>query len=120
MTRHFPIDLPATSILLEAIDHTRVGVIVSDPAIEDNPIIYTNQGFLQMTGYSYEDILGKNCRFLQGPESSNAAIQNCVMLLSRKNPSVYSSSTIKKTVKNSGMNFILTLCIQKKKKNTSL
>lgn len=75
MDHHFPIDLPATSILLEAIDHTRVGVIVSDPELEDNPIIYTNQGFLQMTGYSYEDILGKNCRFLQGPESSNAAIQ---------------------------------------------
>ena len=41
--------------------------IITDPRIQDNPIIYASEGFLEMTKYSLEEVLGRNCRFLQGP-----------------------------------------------------
>ncbi|MGM0896282.1 MAG: PAS domain-containing protein [Bacillota bacterium] len=61
--------------LLEAmLDGSKVGTIVTDPAKEDNPIIYANQTFTEMTGYGKEEILGRNCRLLQGPHTAPEAI----------------------------------------------
>lgn len=51
----------------KAMDEAPVGIVISDPAQEDNPLIYVNNGFTELTKYSQEDILGQNCRFLQGP-----------------------------------------------------
>jgi PAS domain S-box-containing protein len=59
---------------LAAIDHLRAGVLVTDPALPDNPIIFSNPGFTKMTGYSTEEVLGRNCRFLQGPEADPAVV----------------------------------------------
>lgn len=42
-------------------------MLVTDPGQVDNPIIYVNRAFTQLTGYTREEILGTNCRFLQGP-----------------------------------------------------
>lgn len=57
--------------LLEAmIDGSKVGTIVTDPSQLDNPIIYTNKTFIEMTGYTQEEVIGRNCRFLQGPATS--------------------------------------------------
>ena len=47
---------------------------VSDPRIAGNPIIYASRGFLDLTGYPVERGLGRNCRFLQGPETDPAAV----------------------------------------------
>lgn len=44
-------------------------MIITDPKQQDNPIIFANDAFLKMTGYAREEIQGKNCRFLQGPET---------------------------------------------------
>lgn len=55
------------SLLEKAIDETGVGVVLTNPRLEDNPIIYVNKGFEEVTGYSKEEVLGKNCRLLQGP-----------------------------------------------------
>jgi PAS domain S-box-containing protein len=54
---------------MAAIENLRAGVLVTDPLAPDNPIIFCNPGFSNMTGYSAEEIMGRNCRFLQGPES---------------------------------------------------
>ena len=43
---------------------------VSDPGLPDNPIVHASQGFLDLTGYSREQVLGRNCRFLQGPKTN--------------------------------------------------
>jgi len=59
---------------MAAIDNLGVGVLVTDPAAPDNPIIFCNPGFTDMTGYSTEEILGRNCRFLQGPETDPATV----------------------------------------------
>jgi len=50
-----------------AMDEAPVGVTISNPDREDNPIIYLNERFEALTGYS--DVIGENCRFLQGEET---------------------------------------------------
>ena len=50
------------------------GVLVTDPTQPDNPVIDANPAFERITGYSKEEVLGRNCRFLQGPESDPATI----------------------------------------------
>lgn len=62
--------------LLEAmLDGSKVGTIVTDPSQQDNPIIYTNRTFIEMTGYAQEEVIGRNCRFLQGPETAKEDIE---------------------------------------------
>ena len=51
------------------------GLLITDPAQEDNPITYVNNALQSMTGYSREDIIGKNCRFLQGEDTDPENIQ---------------------------------------------
>lgn len=55
-----------------ALDSTAEGVVIADCAKHDMPIIYVNNAFTEMTGYSYDDVVGKNCRFLQGPDTDTA------------------------------------------------
>ena len=43
------------------------GITIADARLPDNPLIYANAGFERLTGYSVTDVLGRNCRFLQGP-----------------------------------------------------
>jgi PAS domain S-box-containing protein len=52
--------------LVRAIDSASDGIIITDANQEDNPIIYSNPAFSKITGYSSQEILGWNCRFLQG------------------------------------------------------
>lgn len=64
------------SALFEAmLDGSQVATTVTDPQQPDNPIIYTNLTFEKLTGYSREEITGKNCRFLQGDESGQDAVR---------------------------------------------
>lgn len=49
------------------------GITISDPSMPGNPIIYVNEGFERLTGYRRSEVIGRNCRFMQGPESDPAA-----------------------------------------------
>ncbi|PCR91175.1 PAS domain-containing protein [Natrinema ejinorense] len=51
-----------------AIDEAPIGITLSAPD-DDNPLIYANEQFEQLTGYAREDAFGRNCRFLQGPRT---------------------------------------------------
>ncbi len=53
---------------------TRMPMIVTDPNQSDNPIIFCNEAFRRLTGYRDDEIIGRNCRFMQGPETDNATI----------------------------------------------
>ncbi|HCW06580.1 MAG TPA: PAS sensor protein [Cytophagales bacterium] len=55
-------------ILSAILDECVNGVTLADPDLEDSPIVYANKAFENLTGYSQKDIIGKNCRFLQGPD----------------------------------------------------
>jgi len=56
-------------------DETDMSVVFSDPSLPDNPMIFVSEEFEAQTGYSPEEAIGRNCRFLQGPETSEDAIQ---------------------------------------------
>ena len=62
-------------IFFAAIETTRMPMLVTDPRQQDNPIIFANRAFLSMSGYRNDEILGHNCRFLQGPGTSRAAVK---------------------------------------------
>ncbi|KQM18032.1 histidine kinase [Sphingomonas sp. Leaf24] len=65
---------PANGIFFAAVKTTRMPMIVTDPKQDDNPIIFANPAFLQMTGYTADEVLGRNCRFLQGPDTDAETI----------------------------------------------
>ena len=52
-----------------ALDAAGLGVVITDATQEDNPIVYMNEGFEDLTGYDEEEVLGRNCRFLQGEDT---------------------------------------------------
>jgi PAS domain S-box-containing protein len=60
-------------ILSKILDSCVNGVTLADPDLEDMPIVYANRAFLEMTGYSEEETLGRNCRFLQGTDRDQEA-----------------------------------------------
>lgn len=47
-------------------DKAPIGITISDPSQDDNPLIYANESFTELTGYDRDEIIGQNCRFLQG------------------------------------------------------
>jgi PAS domain S-box-containing protein len=50
-------------------------VVITNPARPDNPMIFVSDEFEKQTGYTARESLGKNCRFLQGPETDPAAVE---------------------------------------------
>jgi len=52
-----------------ALDNVPVGISISDPSREDNPMTYVNDAFTDITGYAEDVAIGQNCRFLQGPDT---------------------------------------------------
>ena len=55
-------------ILTKVLDSCVNGVTLSDPDVEDMPLVYANKAFETVTGYSNEESVGRNCRFLQGTD----------------------------------------------------
>ncbi|MCL4125836.1 UNVERIFIED_CONTAM: hypothetical protein GTU68_060231 [Idotea baltica] len=51
------------------------GIVIADASAADHPIVYTNPGFLNLTGYSMDEVVGRNCRFLQGEETDEVAVK---------------------------------------------
>lgn len=58
-----------------AIEASSQGIIIVDARKPDRPIIYANPAFSRITGYSAEEVLGLNCRFLQGEESEQPGLE---------------------------------------------
>ena len=48
---------------------------LSDPTLPDNPLIYCSEEFYRLTGYTSGDVLGQNCRFLQGPKTDQSSVR---------------------------------------------
>ncbi|KAL6211054.1 hypothetical protein ACLB2K_016282 [Fragaria x ananassa] len=61
--------------LATTLERIEKNFVISDPRIPDNPIIFASDSFLELTEYTREEILGRNCRFLQGPETDQATVQ---------------------------------------------
>jgi PAS domain S-box-containing protein len=56
-------------IFFAAIEKTRMPMVLTDPNLPDNPIVFMNSAFSELTGYSEMEIMGRNCRFLQGQDT---------------------------------------------------
>lgn len=57
-----------------AVRATRMPMVITDPARDDNPIVFCNVAFQELTGYHRTEIIGRNCRFLQGPDTDPEAV----------------------------------------------
>jgi len=65
----------------QAIDGAPIGISISDPSQPDNPLVYVNEGYTELTGYSVPEATGRNCRYLQGPgtrEEPVAAMRDAI------------------------------------------
>ncbi|WEK04585.1 MAG: PAS domain-containing protein [Candidatus Devosia phytovorans] len=58
---------PGSDPFAAAMRATRMPMLITDPRQSDNPIVFVNDAFLRLTGYTRDETLGRNCRFLQGP-----------------------------------------------------
>jgi PAS domain S-box-containing protein len=64
-------------VILDMLNSTpeSVSFCITDPHQADNPVIYISSGFSKLTGYEFDDIVGRNCRFLQGKETLKSDVQ---------------------------------------------
>ena len=74
-------------VLSQILDSCVNGITLSDPDKEDNPLVYANEAFELITGYSREEIMGRNCRFLQGNDRDQEGIEQIRQAM-RENKSV--------------------------------
>ena len=68
------------------LDLAGTGFLLTDPRLDDHPIVYVNEPFLEMTGYSADEVLGRNCRFLQGEDTDEAAIDELRSAIADERP----------------------------------
>jgi PAS domain S-box-containing protein len=59
--------------LFASIEHSPIAAVITDPRLQDAPIVAANEAFVDLTGYRREEILGRNCRFLAGPKTEPSA-----------------------------------------------
>nr|WP_111300917.1 histidine kinase dimerization/phosphoacceptor domain -containing protein [Paracoccus saliphilus] len=57
-----------------AVRSTRMAMIITDPNLPDNPIVFANRAFQQLTGYERHEVMGRNCRFLQGGDTDRRTV----------------------------------------------
>ena len=64
----------AESLLQRALAASTSGITIADMRRPDQPLVYVNRAFEQLSGYRSEELLGRNCRFLQGPDTDHDVI----------------------------------------------
>ena len=70
-----PVPMPAVAGLLErAVASSASGVVVVDMLDDDHPMLHVNPAFEQMSGYAADEVLGRNCRMLQGPDTDPGVV----------------------------------------------
>lgn len=74
LTQAIKHDLGRGDPFAAAVRATRMPMVITDPAQADNPIIFCNKAFQALTGYEREEIVGRNCRFLQGPGTDRQSV----------------------------------------------
>jgi PAS domain S-box-containing protein len=69
-----------------AVVATDMSFTISDPQQADNPLVWVNPSFSALTGYPSEEVLGRNCRFLQGRNTDRAAVGRVAEALRERRP----------------------------------
>ncbi|MCE4225494.1 PAS domain-containing protein [Methylobacterium sp. C25] len=65
---------PEDKVFFAAVEMSRMPMVIADPRLPDMPIVFVNAAFLAMTGYTKAEVVGRNCRFLQGPGTDREAV----------------------------------------------
>lgn len=65
---------PRDDIFFAAVQTTIMPMVITDPRLPDDPIVFANTAFTSMTGYDADEVIGMNCRFLQGPNTDKATV----------------------------------------------
>jgi len=73
-------------VLAKILDSCVNGVTLADPDQEDMPLVYANKAFENITGYTQEETIGKNCRFLQGAERDQEGVAQLREAIKNKKP----------------------------------
>jgi len=73
-------------VLSQILDSCVNGISLTDPDQEDNPLVYVNEAFEKMTGYTKEETLGKNCRFLQGEDRDQEGVKRIREAIQKRTP----------------------------------
>ncbi len=71
-------------VFLTVMQTTRMAMVLSDPRQPDTPIIYCNPAFCEQTGYPEDEVIGRNCRFLQGPTTDRTTVKRIAEALSAR------------------------------------
>jgi PAS domain S-box-containing protein len=69
-----------------AVIATDIAFTITDPRQDDNPLVWVNPSFTRISGYSYEESVGRNCRFLQGPATGRKAVDDVRQALRDRQP----------------------------------
>ena len=85
-----------SDVMLHALENLKEGVTITNPNVEDNTLIYVNNGYCVMTGYDKIDILGRNCRFLQGKETNQETVKELRTAIKNKENTVQEIVNYKK------------------------
>src|SRR5215203_1117341 len=71
-------ELPASEemrrLLGRAVAASSNGIVITDPRVPDNPIVYVNPAFEEISGYTADEVMGRNCRFLQADDREQPAL----------------------------------------------
>ena len=73
-------------ILSLILDECINGITLADPDLDDMPIVYANKAFEAVTGYSQEEVIGRNCRFLQGDDRNQKEIKRIQEAINDQKP----------------------------------
>jgi PAS domain S-box-containing protein len=74
---HYVQDTPFSvqlELFKQAMDAASCGITIADARAADMPLIYVNEEFLHITGYSRDEVIGRNCRFLQGKGTDKKSV----------------------------------------------
>ncbi len=70
----------------QAIEEAPIGITISDNSQSDNPLMVVNDAFVELTGYPKREVIGRNCRFLQGEKSGEDAVAAMHEAINREEP----------------------------------
>jgi len=75
-----------SNVFFAAVEMTRMPMVVTDPRQPDNPIVFVNGAFLDLTQYKEEQVLGRNCRLLQGPDTDRRTVDEIRKAIDEQRP----------------------------------
>ncbi|MGI4768168.1 MAG: PAS domain-containing protein [Janthinobacterium lividum] len=94
-----------------AVKATRMPMVISNPRLPDNPIVFVNDAFCRLCGYSREEILGRNCRFLQGAETDSETVMLLRAAINKRESIKIDISTTERLARRSGIAFSWRQCV---------